>query len=335
MAVTDAVENLSFEVVRRIHAVLAMHFLEGKKQSEIAVLLNMSTAKVNRLIKQGRELGMVQISINSPYRRLFDLEQNLLARWPLKRALVVPAVTDNPVTTLGQVGITAGNFLIETVQSGDTIAVSGGKAVRAILENMSAVRNLDVNVVPLTGGVQKQHYTDVNHVATLLAERLGGQATLIHAPLFAESPEEKDMLMSIRSVREVFDAARNASIALVGIGSVSGENSTYYEALPLAEGVRRTLADSDVCGEFLGHLIDATGQLSEVEFNSRLVALPPREAASIPTTVGVVSGVEKVGPIQAVLAGGYINAPGAGRRNGPWRSTTRDGGRVRPWRAKC
>ena len=236
-----------------------MHFLKGKKQSEISVLLNMSTATVNRLIKQGRELGMVQVSINSPYQRLFDLERELVARWALDSVLVTPAVTDNPNTTLAQVGAAAGNLLLETVRDGDTIAISGGKAVRAMIENLSAVQSLDVDVVPMTGGVQGQHYTDVNHVATLLAEKLGGRATLIHAPLLAETPQEKEMLLSVRSVREGFDAARNASIALVGIGSVAGERSTYYEALPMAQDARRALAASDVRGEFLGHLIDADG----------------------------------------------------------------------------
>ena len=303
-----ASESPSLELVRRIHSVLAMHYLEGKKQSEISVLLKISTATVNRLIKQGRELGMVHISINSPYQRLFDLERELVARWPLERVLVTPAVTDNPTTTLGQVGGAAGGLLLETVQSGDTVAISGGKAVRTMVEKLSTDRSLDVNVVPMTGGVQGQHYTDVNHVATLLAEKLGGRATLIHAPLFAETPQERDMLMSVRSVREVFDAARNASIALVGIGSVAGEQSTYYEALPMSNDAREALAASDVRGEFLGHLIDADGRLSAIEFNSRLVALPPSEAARIPSTVGVVSGAEKVEPIRAVLAGKYINS---------------------------
>ena len=301
-------EDLSFELIRRIHTVLAMHFLEGKKQSEISVLLNISTATVNRLIKQGRELGMVQVSIDSPYQRLFDLEQELVARWSLKSALVTPTVTDSPNTTLAQVGTVAGNLLLETVRDGDTIAISGGKAVRAMIENLAPDRSLDINVVPMTGGVQGKHYTDVNHVATLLAEKLGGRATLIHAPLFAETPDERVMLMSVRSVRDVFDAARKASIALVGIGSVADEQSTYYEALPMAEDARQALAESDVRGEFLGHLIDTDGRVSDIEFNSRLVALPPGEAARIPTTVGVVSGAEKIEPIRAVLAGKYINA---------------------------
>ncbi len=45
-----------YEAERQIYAVLVMHFQEGITQAEIAKLTNLSHAKVNRLIKQGREL---------------------------------------------------------------------------------------------------------------------------------------------------------------------------------------------------------------------------------------------------------------------------------------
>ena len=250
-------ESLGFDLVRRIHTVLAMHFLEGKKQSEISVLLNMSTAKVNRLIKQGRELGMVQISINSPYQRLVDLEQELIARWPLDPALVVPAITDNPTTTLGQVGAAAASLLLDAVRDGDTIAISGGKAVRATIERLSADGHLDVNVVPMTGGVQGQHYTDVNHLATLLAERLGGQATLIHAPLFA-GDLARERHADVGSLGERRLRCRPQCSHRPGRHRLGGGRAIdLLRSAPHGGGrAPERSPNSDVRGEFLGHLID-------------------------------------------------------------------------------
>ena len=46
-----------YEAERQIYSVLVMHFQEGITQAEIAKLTNLSHAKVNRLIKQGRETG--------------------------------------------------------------------------------------------------------------------------------------------------------------------------------------------------------------------------------------------------------------------------------------
>ena len=71
----EMTDNSEFESARQIHTVLVMHFLEGLKQSDIAEMLNLSTSKVNRLIAQGRKLGMVRIEINSPFQRLVEMER--------------------------------------------------------------------------------------------------------------------------------------------------------------------------------------------------------------------------------------------------------------------
>jgi len=247
------ISGIGFESMRLIARVLTLHYEEGCPQSQIATELGLSLSKVNRLIKQGRELGMVEISVNSPFQRQFNLERELTQKWDLKNCLVVPAVTGNAETTLNQVGKAAGGVLVEAIRDGDTIAISGGKALSAVIANLTVDRPFKVNVVPMTGGVQGQHYTDVNHIATQLADKLGGRATLIHAPLHADTAKERDLLMSVRAVRSVMDTARNASVALVGIGSVVGDNSTYYQAHPVPEAERRKLFEEGVRAEFLGH----------------------------------------------------------------------------------
>ena len=296
------------ELMRQMHTVLVLHFLEGKKQSEIAETLNLSTSKVNRLITQGRKLGMVKIDIENPFQRLTDLEERLVRRSSLTRALVTSSVPGSPATTLKQVGLGAANHLVETIRDGDVIAITGGKAVGAVVQNIETDRKFDVTVVPLTGGVQGKFYTDVNHLATQLAERLGGTTMLIHAPLFAESRQQRDMLMEVASIREVFDVARRANVALAGIGSIHTPGSSYYDLHPMPEADRRMLVGTGVAAEFLAHLLRDDGTIADYEFNSRLVALRPDELQHCNRIIGVASGEQKVLPIQAVLKSGHMNS---------------------------
>lgn len=297
-----------FESIRQIHTVLALHFVDGMKQSDIAKKLNLSTSKVNRLITQGRRLGMVKIAIESPFQRLVDLEAGLVKATSLTEAVVAPTVSGSPDTTLQQVGRVAANQLLQTLRDGDVIAITGGKAVSAVVDNLEPERAFDVTVVPLTGGVQGKYYTDVNHLATQLAERLGGSTLLVHAPLFAESRQQRDMLMAMGSIKEVFDLARSAAVALVGIGSIQPPGSSYYDLHPLPNPERELLVSSGAVGEFLAHLIREDGSLADYPLNSRLVAMDPRELARCPCTIGVASGAEKVQPIRAALNGGYLNS---------------------------
>ena len=84
-----------------------MHFQEGITQAEIAKLTNLSHAKVNRLIKQGRELGMVEITIRSQYQALFDLEARFREATGLETVRIAPTASANPQTILQQVGAAA------------------------------------------------------------------------------------------------------------------------------------------------------------------------------------------------------------------------------------
>ena len=297
-----------FESIRQIYTVLVLHFLDGMKQADIALSMNLSPSKVNRLIAQGRKLGMVRIEIESPFQRLVDFEKRLIEAAGLASAVVAPTVRGSPETTIQQVGRAAANQLLETLRDGDVIAITGGKAVSAVVENLLPERSFEVTVVPLTGGVQGKHYTDVNHLATRLAEKLGGRTMLVHAPLFAESREQRDMLMDMASIRDVFDVARKAAIALVGIGSIQTPGSSYYDLHPMPNSDRELVARSGAAGEFLAHLIRDDGSMADYPHNLRLVALEPEELANCRRTIGVAAGPEKVRPIRAALAGQYLDS---------------------------
>ena len=118
-----------YELSRQIQTVLVMHFIEGMRQAEISKRLNLSTSKVNRLIAQGRKLGMVQIEITSPWQRLTDLEKRLVAASGLTSAAVTPTLSEKPDTQLAQVGRAAAQLLVDTLRDGDVLAISGGKAM--------------------------------------------------------------------------------------------------------------------------------------------------------------------------------------------------------------
>lgn len=301
-------DNRGVEAIRLIHTVLTLHFLEEMTQAEIAKRLDLSTSKVNRLIKQGRELGMVKITIESPLQRIVDVERRLAEAAALGKVVVTPTVAGNPDTNLQQVGRAAADELLATIRDGDVIAITGGKAVSAVVASLPQDRTFDVTVVPLTGGVQGKYYTDVNHLAAQLAARLGGSSMMLHAPLFAESRQQRDTLMEVGSIRTVFDLARRARVALVGIGSILSPDSSYYDLVPESGAEPEQLVGAGASGEFLAHLIRDDGSVADLPLNSRLVALSPAELANCPSTIGVSAGPEKVQPILAALAGGLVGS---------------------------
>lgn len=294
-------------IARQMHQALVLHFLEGLTQAQIADQLGISHATVNRLIKRGRQLGLVEIKIKSPVEPLVAIEEQLLALGGIRRAVVVPTVSDNPQIALQSVGEAAARLMLEQIADGDTICITGGKGVSAVVAGLQPSRRFDIEVIPATGCVQGKHYTDVNHVSTLMADRLGGHSFQIHAPLFADSEAERKMLLGMRSVADVFKRARDAKIAVVGIGSILSDDSSYYDLHPSSSTDREAIEQSGASCELLAHLLDDHGRVCGYGLNRRLVSLTLSEFASIPTKIGVASGPSKAGPILSVMRGNHLD----------------------------
>ena len=75
-----------YENMRLMARVLTLYYEEGRNQSQVATELGLSTAKVNRLIKQAKELGYVEIKVNTPFQTVTGLEDRLRSTFGLQDA---------------------------------------------------------------------------------------------------------------------------------------------------------------------------------------------------------------------------------------------------------
>lgn len=292
---------------RQMHKALVMYYLEERSQADIAKELGVAHATVNRMIKRGRAEGLVQIKITSPIQDLLVLEARLAKLGGLKNAVVTPTGGDSLETALREVGVAAANHLTSVLQDGQTLAITGGKGVSSVALGLDTSQRRKVDLYPITGLVQGKHYTDVNHVAAIMADKLGGQSFQIHAPLFADTPEMRDMVLQMGPVRRVFEQARQADVVVVGIGSILTDDSSYYELDPDNGIDREQIEQVGARSELVAHLLTGDGAACDYERNRRLVSLTLNELRAIPTRIGVASGLNKSAPILSVLRGGYLD----------------------------
>jgi DNA-binding transcriptional regulator LsrR (DeoR family) len=282
--------------------------VEEVTQSEIAQRLGLSTAKVNRLLQQARELGYVNISIRTPFQHLFDLEARLKAVFGLQEAMVLPAVGDSTTSLLNALGTVASEYLLDHLRDGDVLGVGGGAAVHAVLQAIEPARAYRVEVVPILGAVQGQISTDVNYLASRLAERLGGKAYQLHAPAFVETKEQCETLKSMGPVKEILDIARRANIALLGVGTVDAESSRFVQFTALsADDMRRIAEDCGGVGEIGAYVYDIEGRACANEYADRIIGLSLDDIHDIPFRIGVAATAAKALPIYGALRGGYLH----------------------------
>jgi DNA-binding transcriptional regulator LsrR (DeoR family) len=298
-----------YETVRLVNTILTLYYLEELTQAEIAQRLGLSTAKVNRMLRQAREQGFVDIAIRTPFQHLFDLETRLKAVFSLQEAMVIPAVGEGSSTLLNTLGGVAAVFLLEHLRDGDVIGISGGTAVNAVVQAIEPSRPYRVDVVPLLGAVQGQVTTDMNYLAARLAEQLGGKAYQLHAPAFVDTREHRETLRSIEPVKEILDIARRATIALLGVGTVDAETSRFVQFTALsAEDMKHIAAECRGVGEIGAYVYDVEGHPCAHEYADRVIGLTLAELQCIPFRIGVAATAAKVLPLYGALRGGYLHA---------------------------
>ncbi|HVN53307.1 MAG TPA: sugar-binding transcriptional regulator [Anaerolineaceae bacterium] len=299
----------TYETVRLINTILTLYYVEEKTQTEIAQHLGLSTAKVNRLLQQAREQGYVNISIRTPFQHLFDLESRLKAVFGLQEAMVIPAVGESSSSLLNELGTIAAEYLLEKLRDGDVLGIGGGTAVHAVVQAIEPSRPYNVEIVPILGGVQGQITTDVNYLATRLAERLGGRAYQLHAPAFVDTPEHRETLREMKPVKEILDIARRATIALLGVGTVDADSSRFVQFTALSAADMNHIArDCRGVGEIGAYIYDIEGHAVASEYANRVIGLTLDELQGIQFRIGMAATASKALPLYGALRGGFLHA---------------------------
>ena len=307
---SERLDATDYQTARLVNSVLNLYYMQGVTQAEIAQRLELSTPKVNRLLKQARQQGLVNIHIRTPFQHLFSLENRLKAIFGLTDVWVIPAVPDNSEAVIHTLGRAGAAYLLERVRDSDVIGISAGQAMLALVQAALEVsRQFDVTVVPLVGGVQGVMTSDVNYLATELATRLGGKAYQLHAPAFLDTREQRDALQAMTPVREILDVARRATIALVGIGILDRETSRFvkFTALSAEEMDRIVQVDGGV-GDIAAHVYNIDGRLCSPIADGRLVGLTLTELQRIPLIIGIAATAAKALPLYGALRGHNLHA---------------------------
>lgn len=290
-----------------ISRALNLYYVDELTQAEVGRRLGLSTAKVNRLLQQARQQGMVEITIRTPFQHLYELEYRLKAIFGISEAVVIPQVAEEVsafVYTLGRAGA---SYLLGHLRDGDIIGIGGGAGVYSVVQALEPSRTFDVQVVPILGAVQGRVTTDVNYLASQLAERLGGKAYQLHAPAFVDTREQRDVLLSMGPIKEILDIVRRANIALLGVGTVEAERSRFVEFTALSAVEMRQIAEScGGVGEIGAYVYDIEGHPCAKAYTDRVVGLTLQELKQIPSIIGVAATASKALPVYGALRGGYL-----------------------------
>lgn len=298
--------------VRLMTKVARMYHERGVRQAEIAAALNISQAKVSRILKRAEAAGIVRTTVTVAPGVYADLEEAIEQRFGLAEAVVVDVDPDaDEAETIGALGAGAAAYLESTLSGSDRIGVSSwSQTLLAMTEHMRpfTVRGA-TEVVQLLGGVGSPEVQSHSHrLLGDLARTLGADPVYVQAPGVVARPDIRDSLLQDPSMQEVTQHWRNLTMAVMGIGSIQPSDLLAVSGNAFADADRDQLIADGAVGDICHRIFRADGSPVTGEIDDRIIAIPVDGLRRIPRRIGIAGGERKREAIRGALAGAWVNA---------------------------
>lgn len=284
-----------------------LYYQDNLSQQQVASALGVSRSNVSRILTAARDQGIVEIRINDPAGRELDLEERLQTAFEVSSCRVASVRADEPA--LAKVGELAASWMLDTVKPGNSIALSWGSTLQAMVGAVPAGQDLAVEILPLVGGLSSvtSEITGEELVRDL-ADRLGTTYQRLHAPALLGTKASRDTLMAEPSIRSVLEAGRKSSVAFLGVGAVGvGSSAAVIESLHLGDRDRAAFEAAQPVGDVCARFFDEDGNPVHGAVEDRVLAVSLEDLRRIPTVVGLAAGVEKARGVLGALRGRYVD----------------------------
>ena len=282
-----------------------LHYAGGLTQSEVARRLGLTSLKAHRLITKANQDGLVKVYIDGEVSECVELETAISERFGLQYCEVVPDfdAQDLPLKALG---IAGAQFLKREIEKSEAalIGVGHGRTLAACVEYLPRTVADNTRFVSLLGGLTRKFSANPHDVIHRLAERTGAEAYVMPVPFFANTIEDRAVLLGQKGISDVFNLAKSADLLFVGIGTAEREASLVATGM-IEKGEIEKIKNDGGVGEMLGHFFDRKGTAVETTLSDRTTALS-RPDLKDRRIVAVAGGKVKTRAINAVLESRFL-----------------------------
>lgn len=297
--------------VRLMTKVARMYHERGVRQADIAAALNISQAKVSRLLKRAEVVGIVRTTVTVAPGLHAELEERLEKQFGLAEAVVVDVDPEaDDAETIGALGAGAATYLEATLSGSDRIGVSTwSRTLLAMTDRMRAFPTGGATeVVQLLGGGSPQVQSHAHRLLGDLARILGASPVYVQAPGIVASPEIRDSLLEDSAMQEVSRHWRGLTMAVMGIGSIEPSDVLAVSGNAFPAKDRKKLIAQGAVGDICHRIFRADGTAITGEVDDRVIAIPADDLLRIPRRIGIAGGQRKREAIRGAISGGWVNA---------------------------
>lgn len=276
--------GLTLEKQRKLAHVARRYYLEDWKQSDIAQELGVSRPLISRMLREARELGVVEIMIHEPGAKTANLLERLRRSNAIQGGVLVEDGEDGDATNqmLSQGAVD----LLRQIGA-RRLGVGWGYLIGQLvtwLEENPQPNSTVTDICPLVGNasIPARNYQS-NENVRVMAQQLGATPRFLYLPALPDNLEEKQLLCSTEVYRQIHQQWEQIDTALVNIGD-------YPSSPDFASLVRygSLLQQQHACGRMLVYYFNEEGTViqSDQDF---AIQVPIDTLKRCPNIIGVCS----------------------------------------------
>ncbi|MDO4322491.1 MAG: sugar-binding transcriptional regulator [Lachnospiraceae bacterium] len=301
--------------IRLIYKVCSLYYEDGLSQQEICDNMGISRATVSRLLKKGKENGIVKVEVLNPVQFSYgQIEKTLERKYGLKEVIIVDSNSlDTNAEYVSRLYERAALYLAQFFKDGDYIGVSMGYTIHNIAKVKQAFpKDNHYMFVPIVGGISQitVGHEDIqsNQVAKEFAKKFGGTYTQFLSPAVFSEKAVMKYFMKEKSVSFIFDYFRKLDTLVMGIGIPERAESTLIRAGYITEKEMDKYVEEGLVGDIALQFFDARGNTEQFkEFNDRVAGMPTEMIRKVRNRIGIAGGANRVEAIKGAIRGGFIN----------------------------
>ena len=276
-------------------------------QNEIALKLNMSRQRVNRLLKRCRDEGVVKIQIIGSTDSYVEQESLLESKYSLKQVVITPEPEAGQYHDV--LGAATAEYLTQSLADEKVVGISWGRTMYSMVQNLSELKDSsrDLKVVQLVGNmVASNRDVQPDEVTRMLAVKLGAEAVLLYAPVYMKNKVAKYTLMQEASIKSVFDLMPQCEMMFCSVSGIDNEYE-WLDQKVIEKNYIDELKEKNAVGNICLRYYDRDGVCLDAELHRLEIGINGDMIRKIPNVVCTAGGKEKYQAILSALRGGYIN----------------------------
>jgi len=280
--------------------------IEGLTQAQAAERFGLTRLRVNKALNEARARGILRVSIDSVYASAAEQEWQLEGAFGLTRAVVVPhAQRPEAVTQLVAAGLAGHLNTLLADGSITRLGMSWGNTLNLATRFVQPIDRPDLEIVSVMGGVAIGSDVNGYEITTRMADLCNARLSYFTAPLFAGSPESRDVLMQQDVIVDILRKVRGCEAVALATSDLE-RSLLVQEALPRDVNATDLIALGGV-GDIIGYVLDENGQAIDHDLNRRVLGVSLEELQDIPNVILAAGGAHKVAIIRAALRRGLVN----------------------------